>query len=182
VHCPATVLRASQQCDGLGIEQPALDLTVSGMIDACSTGGTGYPLFARNEKYVGADVGPYEAVLLGAVACKTGTAEFGGNNASGYEQTHAWFTSFVGTKQLVVDATPSARVIDGDEFLDKNTEQLRVWHDAWKKQVQAHGLPETLAITVLVESDEVEPFREGSADAAPIAAKLLEWMETGEVK
>ena len=46
---------------------------------ACSTGGTGYPLF--NYKVQGKSIG---------VACKTGTAE----STTKIEDPHAWFTAF----------------------------------------------------------------------------------------
>ncbi|PIR60083.1 MAG: hypothetical protein COU67_03480 [Candidatus Pacebacteria bacterium CG10_big_fil_rev_8_21_14_0_10_44_54] len=171
VHCPPTVLQTNQQCEGLGVRQATLDLVLDGMLDACSSGGTAFPLFAYNQTHRQPELGGFEAVKLGAIACKTGTAEFGGNTENGHKKTHAWFTAVVGTKSIraaletaVATATDSAEV---------------TLHTKWQAQVQAHGLPDTLAFTVLVESDEVEPFREGSRDAAPVVAKLLEWMEAG---
>ncbi len=168
-HCPATLLDVPQQCNGLGVAQSTLEVVVAGMLDACSTGGTGFPLFAHNEKHRVPEASPYEAIRLGAIACKTGTAEFGGNDAKGHKSTHAWFTAVVGTKPI----------LDSLAVEIPSATDAAILHDKWKEQVQKHGLPETLVITVLVESDEVEPYREGSADAAPVAAKLLEWMETG---
>ncbi|OGJ15657.1 MAG: hypothetical protein A2632_00535 [Candidatus Pacebacteria bacterium RIFCSPHIGHO2_01_FULL_46_16] len=180
-HCPTTLLRAPQQCEGLGIADTTLELVVSGMLDVCSFGGTAYPLFAYNEKRRPSGVGAYEAVRLGAIACKTGTAEFGSNNAQGSKQTHAWFTAMVGTKHILEaleNASSSAALLPTTPE-EADATQLSTWHEAWRTQVKAHGLPETLAITVLIESDETKPFREGSADAAPIVVKLLEWMEGG---
>jgi hypothetical protein len=33
---------------------------------------------------------------------------------------------------------------------------------------------------VIVESDEADPHKEGSRDAAPVAAKVIDWMEGKE--
>ena len=176
-HCPATVLGVLQQCEGLGVAQSTLDVVVAGMLDACSTGGTGYPLFPYNEQHRVAGVGPYEAIRLGAIACKTGTAEFGGNDIRGHKATHAWFTSIVGTKPILDALAVETPIATSSAELSPEA----TWHKVWKQQVLRHGLPETLAFTILVESDEVEPFREGSVDAAPIVAKLLKWMEMGKI-
>lgn len=61
------------ECKDLGIKADVLKTVKEGMIEACSTGGTGYTFF---------DFEPQ-------VACKTGTAE---TNLDG--KTHAWFTVF----------------------------------------------------------------------------------------
>lgn len=50
-----------------------------GMVGACSDGGTGYPLFGFKVK--GEEI---------PIACKTGTAEYGGPK----DKPHAWFTMF----------------------------------------------------------------------------------------
>ena len=47
---------------------------------------------------------------------------------------------------------------------------------AWLQSVREKPLPKSIVITVLVESDDAKPFREGSGDAAPIALKIVEWM------
>ena len=39
-----------------------------------------------------------------------------------------------------------------------------------------------MTITVLVESDDANPYREGSADAAPIALKIMEQIQAGSGK
>ncbi|MDA1079546.1 MAG: penicillin-binding transpeptidase domain-containing protein [bacterium] len=175
VHCPTTLLGTTRQCEGLGVSQETLEVVVAGMLDACSAGGTAFPLFAYNERHRAADTAPYEAIRLGAVACKTGTAEFGGNNIRGHKATHAWFSAILGTKPILEALEQEAPSASGSAELAEDA----ALHREWKERVQKHGLPETLAITVLVESDEVEPFREGSRDAAPVVAKLLEWMEKG---
>lgn len=50
---------------------------------------------------------------------------------------------------------------------------------AWLKRVKLHGFPQTLAIIVLVESDESQLFAEGSREAAPIAKVIIDWL-TGQ--
>lgn len=57
----------------VGIKPETISIIKEGMKEACSTGGTAYPLF---------DFKP-------PVACKTGTAEFSDPNS-----THAWLTAF----------------------------------------------------------------------------------------
>ena len=88
-------------CRDLGIKKENLELVKEGMKEACSTGGTGWPLFnfkiqnARlkidNQNYFES----YESTTSGKpfinipVACKTVTAEFGDQ-----KKTHAWITVF----------------------------------------------------------------------------------------
>ncbi len=62
-----------EECFDLGIKKEYLEIVKKGMIDACSTGGTGYPFFDFEPR----------------VACKTGTAETGDGKTA-----HAWFTAF----------------------------------------------------------------------------------------
>jgi len=110
-------------CTELGFKQENIDIVLRGMLDACSPGGTGFPFFKHNEvkrgivdqdevsvdggggsdgeENVGSDsnqsiVGPNREILNGAMACKTGTAEFGGVDEQGYRNTHAWFAGVVG--------------------------------------------------------------------------------------
>src|SRR5581483_2009564 len=76
--------KLGSKCELLGLKEKSIDLIKEGMVQACSTGGTGFPFF---------DFKPQ-------VACKTGTAETGDN-----EKTHAWFTAFapVDDPKIVVD-------------------------------------------------------------------------------
>ena len=95
-------------------------------------------------------------------ACKTGTAEFGGADERGFRKTHGWFSVVVGVPQPV--DTPAELEVD----------QLKT---AWLEGVKQQPLPKKLVITVLVESDEVKPYKEGSADAAPVALEIVNWMK-----
>lgn len=74
--CQPELLKTQNKknCQKLPISQKTLDLISEGMKAACTTGGTGWPLF---DFKVGA-------------ACKTGTAESQGKTTS----PHAWFTVY----------------------------------------------------------------------------------------
>ena len=48
--------------------------------------------------------------------------------------------------------------------------------------MRGHQYPHKIGIMVLVESDEAKQYREGSQDAAPVAASIMEWMESGNLR
>jgi len=73
-----------QNCKKLPISQKTLNLVREGMKEACSGGGTGWPLF---EFKIKKEKGKIELIQT---ACKTGTAET--PNKTG--QPHAWITVF----------------------------------------------------------------------------------------
>ena len=66
------------QCKNLGIKSETIATIKQGMVEACSPGGTAYPLF--NFQVSTSNI---------QLACKTGTAEFGSEG-----KTHAWLTAF----------------------------------------------------------------------------------------
>jgi penicillin-binding protein 2 len=73
--CDFSVLKDSKiNCHNIGIDQSTVDIVKKGMISACHTGGTAWPLFNFKTE----------------LACKTGTAEVG----DGSKDTHAWLTAF----------------------------------------------------------------------------------------
>ena len=73
--CQMSILKNSDnKCESLGISSKTINLIKAGMIEACSSGGTAWPLFNFKTK----------------LACKTGTAEVG----DGTKDTHAWLTAF----------------------------------------------------------------------------------------
>jgi penicillin-binding protein 2 len=88
--CRPTVLRLggrkTENCQDVDLKKETTDLISQGMKEACSPGGTAFPLF---------DFTP-------PVACKTGTAEFGDPQG----RTHAWLTAFapVENPEIVVTA------------------------------------------------------------------------------
>jgi hypothetical protein len=49
-------------------------------------------------------------------------------------------------------------------------------YGTWLRQLEKNNFPEFITITVLVESDEANPYREGSRDAAPVAKMIMDWM------
>ncbi len=87
---PQVLLGGKENCRGLGIKPENLALIKEGMVEACSPGGTGWPLFDYTVK--GRKI---------QTACKTGTAEFGDPK----DRTHAWFTVFAPAKNPQISLT-----------------------------------------------------------------------------
>jgi cell division protein FtsI/penicillin-binding protein 2 len=176
------------------------------MLDACSSGGTGFPFFIYNSQVRNRELNAYDEIENGSVACKTGTSEFGSADSRGYRKTHGWFVASFGTKQLVdklkskylLENNPTAvggeteSVATGDtgekiatksaennENLQKETNanlQNKTGKEIWVDKIAQYGFPEKLTVVVLVESDEVNPYREGSKDAGPVAKEIFDWM------
>lgn len=91
--CRPTIEKISQgECVDLHIAKTHVDLVVDGMVAACATGGTGWPLFDFSVAKASDAVETSDALtrMHIPIACKTGTAEFGDPD----EKTHAWFTAF----------------------------------------------------------------------------------------
>ena len=88
--CRPTIEKGTGICLSLGVKKETMDLISKGMVGACATGGTGWPLFDYKVKNI-----PI------SVACKTGTAEFGDPQ----NRTHAWFTAFAPEKNPAVSIT-----------------------------------------------------------------------------
>lgn len=202
--CQASLIKQERlNCQSLAIDEGHLELILRGMIGACSQGGTAYPLFAYNTDketaLLGEALTAREQIARGLVACKTGTAEFGAADARGYRKTHAWTTVMVGLDQAAIlaaapvaeteeveEATGSAGIanleatataqldLEQTAVADLDNSQLR---QLWLTQVQqAQNLPREVVITVLIESDEEKPYKEGSDDAVPVVATLLNWL------
>lgn len=187
---PSLISQAQPSCAELGIMEEYLDLVLAGLLDACSTGGTAYPLFSYNaDRHL--DLTPMQQINNGAVACKTGTAEFGGIDEQGYRSTHGWLTVIMGTARV---RQLAAAVASGDEAALTNltAENLDNLEPAgveletissqpdrleWLRLVDEVGLPDKLVITVLVESDENNPYKEGSADAGEVVKTIMDWMQ-----
>jgi penicillin-binding protein 2 len=72
--CQMTLVSGKEKCVDLKIRPETLAVIRDGMIAACDSGGTAYPLVNFKTK----------------LACKTGTAEVG----DGTKDTHAWLTAF----------------------------------------------------------------------------------------
>ena len=166
--CKPTIKKQSKEhrakgteCKDLGMKKETIELITEGMVAACETGGTGWPLFGFgvnvstrqriDEKNTDTLTPSDTSILAIPVACKTGTAEFGDLK----NKTHAWFTAFA----------PVPKESRSDALLQGPTLQL-------EQQDALTGEPE-ISVTVLVEKGG-----EGSSVAAPIAKKILEeWFE-----
>ncbi|MCL4390081.1 MAG: penicillin-binding transpeptidase domain-containing protein [Patescibacteria group bacterium] len=72
-------LLGQPNCRNIGIQPRNLDLVRQGLLAACATGGTAWPLFNFTVHNT-----PYQ------LACKTGTAEYGDPQ----DRTHAWLTGY----------------------------------------------------------------------------------------
>ena len=101
----------------LHIKKETIDVVTKGMVKACETGGTGWPLFnfsvsrrrilseakepveATGKPFI--DLPPQDDTLFIPIACKTGTAEFGDPN----DRTHAWFTAFAPAEDPEISIT-----------------------------------------------------------------------------
>jgi len=75
-YCKAHLINSKEECRNLGIDKENIELVKSGMVGACSPGGTGFTFFDFKDKK-GINV-----------ACKTGTAETENGDP------HAWFVAF----------------------------------------------------------------------------------------
>lgn len=91
-------------CKDIGLKKETIKLIKEGMREACSTGGTAWPLFdfkVTPQRHPEQSEGsPVEARPI-SVACKTGTAEYGDPQ----EKTHAWFTVFAPVQDPEISVT-----------------------------------------------------------------------------
>jgi cell division protein FtsI/penicillin-binding protein 2 len=159
VLCQSSLLPITQQnCRDLGIKEEHLNLVLSGMLGACSQGGTAYPLFPHNSRLMlslDASLPDTEKIDQGMIACKTGTAEFGAADERGYRQTHAWTTAIIGIDQEQLQE----QVVD--PVVTLTAEQIDQ-RKRWLELVKTHGFPDKLVMTVLVESSSDKIYSEGS--------------------
>ncbi len=128
--CPMTLLfERDESCTDIDLAHDYFDTIIEGMVQACSTGGTAYPFFPLNET-LDADH---------KVACKTGTAEFGGEDAQGRKKTHGWFTMFYPQKDPKVVITVFLESSTERPFLEGSKDgapiALRVFQ-AWKEKYE----------------------------------------------
>ncbi len=179
-QCNPRLLATSEaSCHEAGISEEHLELVVAGMLDACSAGGTAYPFFPHNSAVrTDTSQSPFDQLQKGAVACKTGTSEFGAANAEGHRRTHGWFASTFTLDLDVVfnESTPSAvPVLEDIDILEASSSAVLFEH--WKEKVtKTENYPKRFVAVALVESDEGTPFREGSRDAAPVVKYIFDWM------
>lgn len=181
VICPIHLLESNNEpCQSLDVKVENLQILLGGMLDACSQGGTAFPFFSHNQQYRRSDLDSYDELPSGAVACKTGTAEWGGVDERGYRQTHAWFTMAMGLSSAST-ATVGGRLKSTTDFTDFSDWSDQDLYQAWQeKTAEQHNLPSSIVITILVESDSAQPYAEGSVDAAPVARRIVDWILNNE--
>lgn len=167
VQCPLHLVQnQSTQCNSLGIDEDYLNEILSGMHDACSPGGTGYHFF-ENNKLFQQESDAFERLKLGSVACKTGTAEFGGVDGRGYRRTHAWFVM-----SMSISPTPTK---SGNELSNESSELFNE-RSQWLSHMVDKAFPRSISLVVLLESDDDHPYREGSKDAGAVAKEVYNFI------
>lgn len=182
MRCQPSLVGTKPVCTQVTILDASWQLVLKGMLDACSPGGTAYPFFAYNQSRRTEGAAPMEDIARGAIACKTGTAEFGAEDARGYRKTHGWFVGIVHIESTVATeaSTSAVPTIGANQIVRPISPGEPVPREEWLALQKNHPLPTKLVFVSLVESDEQKEFREGSADAAPVVKKIIDWMY-GEV-
>ena len=178
---PRLLQHSTVECSELGIAEDDLEVVLQGMLDACSSGGTGFPFFPHNEVYRAADMDANAEVSRGAVACKTGTAEFGAVDEQGYKSTHGWFIATTGVNFDKLGVSLAEDTVNGLEVATQSAAVAATGsaslREKWLTQVATNkNFPKKLVFAVLVESDELQPYKEGSRDAAPVIKAVVDWM------
>ncbi len=192
VSCPTHLLtEGKQSCETLPVDEKNLDIVLQGLLGACSPGGTAYPFFPVNQNR-DATKPAREQLQAGAVICKTGTAEFGGQEG-GKRRTHGWFVIGMDTTELnktlraAQNATNTAQLKSSTQFISSATTSATInpkyldWN-AWREHLTQKPLPQELVMAILVESDDNTKYREGSRDSAPVAKAIYDWMKSGNLK
>jgi penicillin-binding protein 2 len=166
--------RDASHCRSLGLTEKNLELVLKGMIAACQPGGTASLLFDLNQGFAEANQAESAVGLLnqGAVACKTGTAEFGGQDERGRRRTHGWFVAGTSVDaEEMIEGIEERAEVEGETGLF-TAEELEKWAGLLSEQ----GFPRRVVLVAMVESDDAIPYKEGSHHAAPIVKELLDWM------
>ncbi len=187
-HPRLVVSETNNNCENLGLREENIELVLQGMLNACQPGGTASVLFGFNQAagLIGVNgegsenmaKTPSSQIQAGGVGCKTGTAEFGGEDERGYRHTHGLFVAVTGVNLTEIETVMSARL----EKLEQGAVALDDWLTAeqladWLAAIKERGFPRKLAVVVVVESDENEPFKEGSSHSAPIVAELFKYLK-----
>ncbi len=122
VWCQPHLLKdASPSCIDLGIDPQHLALILEGMEAACSPGGTAFPFFDHQPV---------------PVACKTGTAEFGGQDEKGRRKTHGWFTMLAPVDQPRIAITVLVEGNDDAQFLEGSKDAAPIAKELLKEWVK----------------------------------------------
>jgi cell division protein FtsI/penicillin-binding protein 2 len=173
-----------QNCRDLAIDAKNLEIVLSGMLAACSQGGTAYPLFPHNTQIaanlIDTNLSDSEKIDRGMIACKTGTAEFGVADERGYRKTHAWTTAIVGIDSNKI-ASSSSSLVANNLVTNTSMNGSVLDREQWQNLVKKNGFPSKLIFTVLVESDTNKIYSEGSQDAAPVIKQILDGMILNDI-
>lgn len=195
-RCQPTLLKNTQDnCHDLSLKPDNINLVLTGMIKACSQGGTAFPLFELNQLYLAEEHNlnsAFELLKQGAVACKTGTAEFGGANEQGHRKTHGWLVAITDVDQDNLSSqltasldkdmpifTPEMGIKDGNgqsAAIVASYPSLTDFKKQWLAKIREQGFPEQIVMVVMVESDEENPYKEGSADAGLVVKRIIQWI------
>jgi len=173
---PSLVNGKTRQCTELSFKDENLELVLKGMLDACSNGGTAYPFFPYNATLRQPDVSVSEDLARGAIACKTGTAEFGAADAQDRRRTHGWFAAAVHIDPNQLAAPTNLTLNQPHQGVITEQTDLTALRQLWLQSVAQNPLPQNLVFVSLVESDETQPFKEGSRDASPVIKYIIDWM------
>lgn len=165
----------TDNCRSLGLTENNLELVIRGMVNACEPGGTASLMFKYNQMLADSEAG-FDQFQAGGVACKTGTSEFGGVDERGKRNTHAWFVAATTVDQQELLSSLEKRLAQaqaGEQDFQLSVQEL----EAWIEGVKQHAFPRRIAAAVLVESDENEPFKEGSLHAASVVDELFSYLK-----
>lgn len=182
---PSLILGSGADCSELSLSEEYLEMVLRGMLGVCSAGGTAFPFFDDNARVRVEGASVQQDLRSGAIACKTGTAEFGGVDEQGFRKTHGWFISIIGTEDISqlaeessggsIEATVGIEDVQPEDG-ELEGSVLSVDRSAWLAGIKKSDFPDKIVIVALVESDEDNLFQEGSRDAAPVVKEILDWM------
>jgi penicillin-binding protein 2 len=171
---------SAESCRNLGLDERSIELTVRGMIAACQPGGTGALLFKYNQDYPLAleNSNALELLEEGAVGCKTGTSEFGGQDERGRRRTHGWFVANTTVNLDDLERNLEIKIEQMQEGIFEENEVFTLDElQQWLELVKKHGFPKRIALVALTESDDTIPYKEGSREAAPVVDAILRWLK-----
>lgn len=162
--CPLTLsLQSTAECESLGMADEQVEVVLKGMLDACSAGGTGYPFFPWNTQRRSAEAtSSHDDLTSGAVACKTGTAEFGAADGQGRRRTHGWFAAII---------DPSALLEAQQTTLKSSPTRSPIAE--WLTQVssrssQLSGMDKLRQYQLLLNTQELQPMEKSASESAVI--------------
>jgi penicillin-binding protein 2 len=143
------------ECGELGLTDDQLQPVFAGMLGACSPGGTAFPFFPINQQAAQA------AAATGIVETSDPWARLGAGEVA----------CKTGTAEFGAASASGQRQTHGWFVM---VTQLPA-------KLQTAGWPAQIGMVVLVESDETQPYAEGSREAAPVAKAVYDWILTGTV-